>query len=115
MMAEFARQMSADSLLTHWLRDGRHPTGGGCLCLAGTCPPLESRGHRDELTARTIHCDVVVIGQGPAGVAAADEASEAGAHVETLDSGDGQDAIGIYPGPLVVARTAAGMLHLYPR
>src|SRR5688572_24958719 len=150
MMAEFARQMSVDSLLTHVLREGRHPTGGGCLCLAGDCPhclatvdgvayvrtcqipfepsahvewhpprgqypPLESRGARAPMTARTIHCDVVVIGQGPAGRAAADEASEAGAHVETIDSGDGQDAIGIYPGPLVVSRTATGMLHLYPR
>jgi glycine cleavage system aminomethyltransferase T len=67
------------------------------------------------VTARTIHCDVVVIGQGPAGRAAAAEAGETGAHVETLDSGDGQDVIGIYPGPLVVARTPAGMLHLYPR
>src|SRR6185436_17591149 len=109
MMAEFARQMSADSLLTHLLRDGRHPTGGGCLCLAGDCPhclatvdgvayvrtcqipfdanasvelhppagqypTLESRDPRDPVTARTIHCDVVVIGQGPAGRAAADEA-----------------------------------------
>src|SRR5687767_2553636 len=150
MMAEFARQMSVDSLLTRVLREGRHPTGGGCLCLAGDCPhclasvdgvayvrtcqipfepsahvewhpprgqypPLESRGARAPMTARTIHCDVVVIGQGSAGRAAADEASETGAHVETLDSGDGQDAIGIYPGPLVVARTATGMLHLYPR
>ena len=150
MMAEFARQMTADSLLIHLLKEGRHPTGGGALCLAGDCPhclatvdgvayvrtcqipfdpsaiiephppngsypPLESRGPRARVTARTIHCDVVVIGQGPAGVAAADEASATGAHVETLDSGDGHDVIGIYPGPLVVARTPTGMLHLYPR
>jgi glycine cleavage system aminomethyltransferase T len=150
MMAEFARQMSADSLLVHLLREGRHPTGGGCLCLAGDCPhclatvngvayvrtcqvpfdphahvephpaggaypPLESHGTRDRLPARTIHCDVVVIGQGEAGRAAAAEARVSGAHVETLDSRDGQDAIGIYPGPLVVARSNAGMLHLYPR
>src|SRR5688572_17579244 len=110
MMAEFARQMSADSLLTHLLREGRHPTGGGALCLAGDCPhclatvdgvayvrtcqvrfdananvewhprngtypPLESEGSRDRVAARTIHCDVVVIGQGSAGGAASDDAS----------------------------------------
>jgi glycine cleavage system aminomethyltransferase T len=150
MMAEFARQMSADSLLTHLLRERRHPAGGGAFCLAGdcphclatvdgvayvrtcqipfdpgvsvephpaagTCPPLESRGLRSPVPARTIHCDVVVIGQGPAGRAAADDAGGTGAHVETLDSADGQDVIGIYPGPLVVARTPRGMLHLYPR
>lgn len=142
--------MSADSLLMQLLRDGRHPSGGGCLCLGGDCPhclatvdgiayvrtcqvpsntsaivtpqpvagqlpPLQSVGERTPIPARTIHCDVVVIGQGPAGRAAADEARAGGAHVETLDSGQGRDAIGIYPGPLVVARTNAGMLHLYPR
>lgn len=142
--------MSADSLLVQLLRDGRHPTGGGCLCLGGDCPhclatvdgiayvrtcqtpfragarvdahppagqlpPLDSPGDRSPVTARTIHCDVVVIGQGAAGRAAADAARATGLHVETLDSGEGQDAIGIYPGPLVVARTANGMRHLYPR
>ncbi|MEO6222486.1 MAG: glycine cleavage T C-terminal barrel domain-containing protein [Vicinamibacterales bacterium] len=142
--------MSVDSLLTQLMRDGRHPTAGGCLCLAGDCPhclgtvggiayvrtcqvpfepsarvewhphaceypPLESIGPRGAVSARTIHCDVVVIGQGSAGRAAADDARATGAHVETLDSGNGQDAIGIYPGPLVVARTATGMLHFYPR
>jgi len=142
--------MSVDSLLMQLLRDGRHPTGGGCLCLGGDCPhclatvdgiayvrtcqtrsragalvtrhpsggglpPLESVGDRPPVIARTVHCDVVVIGRGPAGRAAAAEARATGAHVETLDSKDGQDAIGIYPGPLVVARTRAGLLHLYPR
>lgn len=150
MMSEFARQMSAESILTHLLLDGRHPAGGGCLCLAGDCPhclatvdgiayvrtcqvphhsrlrvephppagqlpPLESRGLREPVQARTIHCDVVVIGQGPAGRVAAEEARLTGAHVETLDSRAGQEAIGIYPGPLVVARTTTGMLRLYPR
>ena len=84
-----------------------HPEGG--------LPPLESRSDRDPVLARTVHCDAVVIGQGAAGREAANEARKAGQHVVTLDSGDGQDAIGIYPGPLVVARTQAGMLHLYPR
>jgi glycine cleavage system aminomethyltransferase T/bacterioferritin-associated ferredoxin len=81
----------------------------------GQLPPLESRGDRPPVAARTIHCDVVVIGQGPAGREAAEAARATGLHVVTLDSRDGQDAIGIYPGPLVVARTGDGMLHLYPR
>ncbi len=78
-------------------------------------PPLESRGDRDSIGTRTIHCDVVVIGQGPAGRAEADAARSRGLHVVTIDSADGEEAIGIYPGPLVVARTPAGMLQLYPR
>jgi glycine cleavage system aminomethyltransferase T len=85
-----------------------HPNGG-------PLPPLESRGDRPLVMARTTHCDVVVIGQGPAGRSAAAHARAAGKHVVTLDSDEGQDAIGIYPGPLVVARTADGMLQLYPR
>jgi len=82
---------------------------------AGDLPRLESRGERAPVPARTIHCDVVVIGQGPAGRRAAEEARTDGKHVVTLDSGDGQDAIGIYPGPLVVARTNDSMWQLYPR
>ena len=29
---------AGDSVLIAMLRAGRHPTGGGCLCLAGDCP-----------------------------------------------------------------------------
>ena len=109
MMPESAGQMADQSVLTHLLRRGEFPTGGGCLCAAGDCPhclatidgvaytrtcqtpfregmrieahprgaqlpPLESRGDRAPVSARTIYCNVVVIGQGPAGRAAADEA-----------------------------------------
>ena len=81
----------------------------------GQLPPLESRGDRAPVAARTLHCDVVVIGQGPAGRDAAEAARATGQHVVTIDSRDGQDAIGIYPGPLVVVRTDDGMRHLYPR
>jgi len=150
MMAEFAGQMAADSLLTHLLRDARVPIAGGCLCLAGDCPhclatvdgvayvrtcqvafregasvtphaangelpPLQSLGERPPVSARTTHCDIVVIGQGSAGRAAAAQARSTGAHVVTLDARDGEEVIGIYPGPLVVARTERGMRHVYPR
>lgn len=66
------------------------------------------------VTAHNLHCDVVVIGQGEAGRAAADAAVLTGKTVITLDAGAGQEVIGIYPGPLVVARTDAGMLHVHP-
>ena len=66
---------------------------------------------------RHAHCDVVVIGQGESGSAAAGHARAAGAEVVTLDAGAGQEVIGIYPGPLVVARLSdgSGMLSVHPR
>jgi glycine cleavage system aminomethyltransferase T len=64
--------------------------------------------------ARNLHCDVAVIGQGESGRAAATEASASGKAVITLDAGAGQEVIGIYPGPLVVARTDSEVLHVHP-
>ncbi len=85
-----------------------HPAGG--------YPPLPAPDRAGpETPARSRHCDVVVIGQGASGRAAADEARAAGKSVMTLESAEGQEAIGIYAGPLVVARTGAGMARIYPR
>jgi len=76
-----------------------------------------------EATARTLatgacrhrHCDVVVIGQGSAGREAAQAALSAGHEVITFDSAAGEDVVGIYPGPVVVARTDDGMVQARPR
>jgi glycine cleavage system aminomethyltransferase T len=85
----------------------RHPAEG--------LPSLPSNDRLvPEVIARNIHCDVVVIGQGEAGKAAAVEARQRGRRVITLDATAGQEVIGIYPGPLVVARTDDGMLHVNP-
>ena len=78
-------------------------------------PALPGAAPEPAVAARNIHCDVVVIGQGAAGRAAAAAARQAGKQVVTLDAGAGAEVIGIYAGPLVVARTAAGMLHAHPR
>jgi glycine cleavage system aminomethyltransferase T len=84
----------------------RHPADG--------YPPLPDNQRLGAQTvARNLHCDVVVIGMGEAGKAAAAEARAAGKDVLTLETYEGQEAIGIYSGPLVVARTKAGMLHLH--
>ncbi len=146
---------AGDTVLVALLRTERHPTRGGCLCLAGDCPhclatvdgvayvrtcqvaarpgmivvrehaagahpalPLDIQPG-PAVTARNLHCDVVVIGLGAAGQTAATAAHAAGQQVITLDAQPsatgGAEVIGIYPGPLVVARTHAGMLHVYPR
>ena len=77
-------------------------------------PPLPQADRLGaEVHANNLHCDVVVIGAGESGQAAAAEAKANGKSVITLDAGQGQEALGIYAGPLVVARSAEGMLHIH--
>ncbi|MEE2994959.1 MAG: glycine cleavage T C-terminal barrel domain-containing protein [Gemmatimonadota bacterium] len=88
--------------------------------LDGRLPPLLRDGNddvsqHDEVAVCNLHCDIVVIGAGASGSAAAIEARRAGKHVLALDAHEGQEAIGIYTGPLVVARTRTGMMHIHPR
>ncbi len=86
----------------------RHPANG--------YPPLRMDNiSTAEIPARHVHCDVVIIGQGEAGRAAKAEALAAGKYIETVDVNEGQEAVGIYEGPLVIARTAQGMVHLHAR
>ncbi len=143
---------AGENLLVALLRAGRHPTGGGCLCMGGDCPhclvsvdgvayvrscqvavsdgltvernhlngrvpPLPGAGEapRPAVAARHVHCDVAVIGQGEAGRQAAAEARAAGREVVTLEAAEGQEVVGIYAGPLVVARTAEGTLQVHVR
>jgi sarcosine oxidase subunit alpha len=77
-------------------------------------PPFPSdSSSTSTVAARHLFCDVVVIGLSDSGRAEA--AAVSGRRVITLDAAAGQEVIGIYPGPLVVARTATGMLHVHPR
>ncbi|MCC6603228.1 MAG: (2Fe-2S)-binding protein [Anaerolineae bacterium] len=77
-------------------------------------PPLPAADRvRPAVPARNLFGDVVVIGAGEAGQTAAAEAEAQGKQVIVLDAAHGQEAIGIYPGPLVVARTDAEMLHIH--
>jgi glycine cleavage system aminomethyltransferase T len=86
----------------------RHPASGW--------PPLPLDDRPGvETVNRNLYCDIVVIGMGESGKAAAAEAERAGLHVIALDTSTGQDVIGIYPGPLVVARTADAVLRIHPR
>jgi glycine cleavage system aminomethyltransferase T len=88
------------------MRIERHHHGG--------FPPLPANASIGLQTpAHNLFCDVVVIGQGEHGRAAAEEATAAGKRVMALDAANGEEVIGIYAGPLVVARTDAGMLHVH--
>jgi len=77
-------------------------------------PPLPAGNvFNAEVSARHVHCDVVIIGLGESGRAEAEQATQAGKRVVTLEATAGQEAIGIYEGPLVVARTQEGMLNVH--
>jgi len=84
--------------------------------LCGEYPPLPVDDRlRAETHAQNLFCDVVVIGQGESGSAAKAEAEAAGKSVITVDANKGEEAVGIYAGPLVVARTDSGMLHIHAK
>ncbi|MGB1253928.1 MAG: 2Fe-2S iron-sulfur cluster-binding protein [Candidatus Promineifilaceae bacterium] len=77
-------------------------------------PPLPEEDRLGaEVHAHNLHCDVVVIGAGESGQAEAAQAEANGKSVITLDAGQGQEALGVYAGPLVVARSAEKMLHIH--
>ncbi len=80
---------------------GRHPAEGEPAL------PLRDDVVRDVAVERRTS-RVVVIGGGPSGRAAA--AEHEGALV--LDAGAGDEVVAIYPGPTIIARTPAGMLHV---
>jgi glycine cleavage system aminomethyltransferase T len=77
-------------------------------------PPLPvTQNVQRETAVHHQHGDVAVIGAGSAGLTAVAEAQAAGKNVLLLDAGQGQEVVGIYSGPLVVARTSQGMLHVH--
>lgn len=93
----------------------RHPVSGA--------PPLPAAGESD-LTSSPPHrripvqrseAEVVVIGAGESGTAAAEDARREGRSVSVLDSREGMDAVAIYAGPTVIVRTPEGMLHIDAR
>jgi glycine cleavage system aminomethyltransferase T len=61
----------------------------------------------EEIAVRRAHAAVAVVGGGSAGRTAAAERD-----ATILDAADGIDVVGIYPGPAIVAREPAGILHL---
>ena len=89
--------------------------------LNGDQPPLFAANEEERPTSglaiptRHVHCDVAVLGLGPAGQEAAQIARDAGKEVATLDAGDGKEVVGIYVGPLVIARSGKETLQFHVR
>lgn len=90
----------------------RHPLVGGPA--ADMTPPLDPVRVRPapEPAVRRLRIDVAVVGAGAAGRDEADAARAAGRTVVLLDSGTGDDVVGVYPGPLVIVRRPDHMLHV---
>ena len=65
-----------------------------------------------EIPVRRAWVDLVVVGGGAEGHAAADAARAEGREAMVLDGADGIEIMGVYPGPGVVAREPGGMLHV---
>jgi len=96
------------------MRVTRHPAvGGPPLRLDAPVDPVASPAH-STTNLRREHADLVVIGAGDSGRAAADAATAGGRDVTVLAGDLGHDVVGVYPGPLVVVRQANGdMLHIH--
>lgn len=90
-------------------RDGldvrRHPADGGPAWHDPAGEPREVEVRREE-------ADLVVIGAGRSGTAAAAEAKRAGRQVTQLDAAEGTEVVAVYAGPTLIARTREGMLHI---
>ena len=80
---------------------------------AGLDPPMPSHPVEPPGVER-VFCDLVVIGQGESGRHEAESARAAGLKVATVEAQEGEEAVAIYPGPMVVVRTESGIRHLYP-
>ena len=85
----------------------RHPPVGG--------PSLYATPSGAGAAIRHAEADVVVVGAGDSGTAAASEAETAGRRVLVLDAAKGDEVVGVYAGPTVIVRTAAVMVHVRAR
>ncbi len=96
------------------LRVTRHPQiGGPPLLLDPPVDPVASPNY-SATSLRRQQADLVVIGAGDSGKAAAAAARSEGRDVTVLAGDLGHDVVGVYPGPVAIVRLADGeMLHVH--
>jgi glycine cleavage system aminomethyltransferase T len=90
----------------------RHPAGGLPPLPAITGPDLSASLAGPDIEVLRADVDVAVIGGGDSGREAAATAERAGRRVLVLDAEQGDEVVGVYPGPLLVVRTPTLMLHV---
>ena len=93
----------------------RHPADGEPPLPIVADPDLTTPPAGRDVSVRRVETDVVVIGGGESGTAARAAAEGAGRDCLLLDAAAGDEVVAIYAGPIVVARTPTGMLHLHAR
>ncbi len=91
----------------------RHPAVGAPPLRSVAQPNIGQTPVMPAISVRRLEADVVVIGAGTSGIAAADESRAAGHDVTVLDSASGDEVVGIYGGPTVIVRRADAMLHVH--
>lgn len=93
----------------------RHPAQGGPALHAIAQPDVGRPPVARPVTVRRLAVDLVVIGAGESGSAAAAIARAAGREVLVLDAHDDAEVVAIYAGPAVIVRTSSGMVHVHAR
>ena len=93
----------------------RHPAVGNPAFPAVTQSDITKAPVGDQVTVRRDEADIVVIGSGSSGKAAATEARANGHNVMVFDAHDGNEVVAIYGGPTVIVRRPTGMLHVHAR
>ncbi|MBA2632523.1 MAG: (2Fe-2S)-binding protein [Chloroflexi bacterium] len=91
----------------------RHPAAGAPPLRAAMQIDLTNPPPARLIPVQRSEADVVVIGAGKSGTAAAANARRQGRSVTVLDARHGMEAVGIYAGPTVIVRTPDGMLHIH--
>ncbi len=90
----------------------RHPPNGLPPLPAISGPDLGGSLAGPDIEVLRAYVDVAVIGGGDSGREAAATAERAGKRVLVLDAGEGDEVVGVYPGPMLVVRTPTLMLHV---
>ncbi len=101
---------------TAWVRTCQTPARPGTVVHRhplGSHPTTTSRPSGTRVHVRHSHAAVAVIGAGRSGAAAATAARTEGRDAVVLDAGLGDEVVAVYPGPLVIARTAGAMRHIH--
>lgn len=83
-------------------------------------PPLRAAAQRDvtdppqarRIPVHRSQAELVVVGAGESGTAAAADAQRQGRSVTLLDARDGMEVVAVYAGPTVIVRTPEGMAHI---
>jgi glycine cleavage system aminomethyltransferase T len=91
----------------------RHPPNGLPPLPAISGPDLGASLAGPDIEVLRADVDVAVIGGGDSGREAAATAERAGKRVLVLDAGEGDEVVGVYPGPMLVVRTPTLMLHVH--